>query len=157
MVSRQQDPIVGWLSMASTGQAWPGVLVHRDAFVVDAPTEVLHHPADLSVRFGAYPNPIIEILIIDDGPTDSGRATAMLRLTREEPATASVTLDRAAVDAGWRAGRPTWNLLQDQGVVPDRWPPAPEVAPAAVESAPIAVKTVQAAPADWCTIFWWLC
>lgn len=156
MVSRQQDPIVGWLSTASSGQDWPGVLLHRDAFVVDAPAEVLHHPSALSVRFGGDPNPIAEVLIIDDGRSDRGRSTAMLRLSREETATVSVPLDRAAVRAEWRAGRPTWHILRDQGVVPDRWPAPPEVA-RPVESAPIAVKTVHAAPADWCTIFWWLC
>lgn len=173
MVSQRREPVVGWLATGKGDERWPGVLLHPDAFVVRAPTQILHDPAgQLSVILGLSARPVGEILIIDGaGPSTeapstrdtathdtSTHDTAMIRLRHQEPGTASVTLDRATVVARWSTGATTWSMLRGAGVLPARWPEPPAGRrPRGVEPGPIAVKVVQAAPADWCTIFWWLC
>ena len=182
MVSQRREPVVGWLATGKGDELWPGVLLHPDAFVVRAPTQVLHDPdGQLSVILGLSARPVGEILIIDDaGPSTEAPSThdtathdtatqdtaaqaathdtAMIRLRHHEPGAASITLDRASVVAEWSTGATTWSMLRGTGVLPARWPEPPAGRrPGGVEPGPIAVKAVQAAPADWCTIFWWLC
>jgi hypothetical protein len=161
-MSQRGEPVVGWLATGhGPEQWWPGVLMHPGAFLVRAPAELLHDPAgDLTVSLGTAERAVGEIRIID-GPArqaPSPHSTAMIRLLMGEPDAGSVTLDRIAVTAGWVNGETTWSLLRQMGILPVRWPDPPAVRrPSGLEPGPIAVKTVQAAPADWCTIFWWLC
>jgi hypothetical protein len=134
------------------------VQLQPDALVVEAPLDVLQTPPpDLTVLLGPDAHRIAEILVIDEASTVPGQATAMIRLVRAcrgEP----VAVDRAAVIAAWNSGVPLWDTLRDMDIVPTHWPDPPIGRPAAaVEPSAIAVKTVQADPADWCTIFWWLC
>jgi hypothetical protein len=155
-VSRRHAPIVGWLATAD--ECWPGVQLYRDAFVVDAPLGVLQAPpGDLTVVLGSVARPIAEILVIEESRTSPARATAMIRLVREHGAQ-RVAVDRTAVIAAWTSAVPLWETLRDMGFVPAQWPDQPVGRPIArVAPSAIAVKTVPAAPADWCTIFWWLC
>jgi len=144
--------------LATADERWPGVQLHRDAFVVDAPLGVLQAPpGDLTVLHGSVARPIAEILVIEEPRTTPARATAMIRLVQELGAR-TVTVDRTAVIASWSSAVPLWDTLRDMGFVPAEWPGRPVVRPVAlVAPSVIAVKTVPAAPADWCTIFWWLC
>ena len=155
-MSRRYAPSVGWLATAD--ERWPGVQLHRDAFVVDAPLGVLQAPpGDLAVFLGSVARPIAEILVIEESHTSPARATAMIRLVQELGAR-TVAVDRTAVIEAWNSAVPLWDTLRDMGFVPAQWPDRPVVRPVArVAPSVIAVKTVPAAPADWCTIFWWLC
>lgn len=161
---------VGWLSSPRTGGRWPGVQLHHDAFVVHADPSVLQHPpGDLVVQLGGAPRRIDEILLIGE-PAPDHRATAMIRLSRRAEVgvdddgmdtAPTVVVDRAAVTRTWADRRPLWPTLQELGLVPREWP-EPTVAKGSVGEpaggpAAIAVKSVTAGPADWCTIFWWLC
>ncbi len=159
MLAQRQEPVVGWLTGPDEGAQWPGVLLHRDAFVVDAPLEVLQEPSGgLAVVLGSALRRIAEIRVIADHSTSPSHATAMVRLADDEPEARSVVIDRPAVIESWRAGDPLWSTLRSLGVVPTRWPDSPGRGLAGhTEPSAIAVKTVQADPADWCTIFWWLC
>lgn len=157
-MSDGRDPEVGWLSSYRTGDQWPGVLLHRDAFLVHADPALLREPpGDLVVQVGGAPRTVDEILLIDESAVD-GRATAMVRLDGGVESVGPVVVDRGAVTRAWTEGRSLWPTLRESGVVPDSWPePTGPVPAVADRPATIGVKSVTATPEDWCTIFWWLC
>ncbi len=43
------------------------------------------------------------------------------------------------------------------GPLSGRGPMVAHPAPSRLPPSPVVARTVQGAPADWCTIFWWLC
>lgn len=121
------------------------------------PTVLREPPGDLVVRVGAASRSIDEILLITEPEADD-HAVGMIRLARGIDHVPTVALDRAAVTGAWRDRRPLWPTLRDLGVLPAEWPkPTDPNEDAADRPAAIAVKSVAASPADWCTIFWWLC
>lgn len=155
-MSSGQGPVVGWMSWSTAGQ-WPGVLLHRDALVVQAPADVLASPpGDLVVQVGTETRQVAEVLTIVERSTGV-IATGMIRLAEGVDGAPSVRVDRAAVARAWTDGLPLWSVLRSLRVVPVCWPAG--VRPRttfAARPAVIAVKSVAAIPANWCTIFWWL-
>lgn len=150
-------PVVGWMSSHRTGGRWPGVLLHHDAFLVFAEPQVLQEPpGDLVVRVGEASRAIDEILLITEpGPAD--RAAGMVRLAHPVENAPTVVIDLVSLTRAWSDQRSLWSSLRDLGVVPADWPARTVPTTAADRPAAIAVKSVPAGPADWCTIFWWLC
>lgn len=156
----------GWVSSTLADARWPGVLLHRDAFVAQVdPNRLSEPPGDLVVVVDGATWPVAEILLIDERITErSGRAVppdrqvAMVRLAEPVPQTPSVFVPRAAVGRAWREGRSMWSTMLDVGVLP-AGEPAPVMSPPPGPDRPAAipVKVVTADPFDWCTIFWWLC
>lgn len=156
----------GWLSSAAADVRWPGVLLHRDAFVALVnPLRLQEPPGDVVVVVEGATRLVAEILLIDERieqrsgwavPPDRG--VAMVRLAEPVPNTSSVFVPRAAVGRAWREGRPMWSTMLDLGVIPAD-EPAPVTTPLPGPDRPsaIPVKVVTADPLDWCTIFWWLC
>jgi hypothetical protein len=146
------------MSSQAAGGRWPGVLLHPDAFLVHADPSVLRRPpGDLVVHVGGATRAIDEILLIAE-PVPQDRTAGMVRLAQPVRDAATVVVDRAAVTRAWSDRRPLWAALRDLGVVPaDRPEPADPIDAPADRLAAIPVKSVTADPADWCTIFWWLC
>ncbi len=146
------------MSSDRRGGRWPGVLLHPDAFLVHAvPSVLAEPPGDLVVHVGGTTRTVAEILLIAE-PVVAGRAAGMIRLTQPVERCPAVAVDRAAITRAWADGRPLWSTLLDRGVVPAEWPePTRSIVAPADRPAAIAVKSVAAGPADWCTIFWWLC
>jgi hypothetical protein len=147
------------LATAAKNGAWPAVLLHRDAVLVQAPADILQMPpGDLIVDLGsAGPAPIAEIRTLAQ-PAAGDRRTAMIRLARGLADATTVRLDRPAVLAGLASGATLWDVVRRMGILPDEWPPPPTRSRSApAEVSPVAVKTVAGETADWCTIFWWLC
>lgn len=156
----------GWLFSAAADVRWPGVLLHRDAFIAHIePDRLQEPPGDLVVHLDGATWPVAEILLIDERiaePTGPGvrpdRQVVMVRLAQPVRRATSVVVPRAAVGRAWREGRPMWSTLVERGVLPTG-EPAPLTSPPAGPDRPAAipVKVVTADPFDWCTIFWWLC
>lgn len=146
------------MSSPATNGRWPGVLLYRDAFLVDADPAVLQEPpGDLLVHVDGAARSIDEILLIAE-PDARDRTAAMVRLAQPVADARAVAVDRAAVTRAWTDRQPLWSTLRDLGVVPAVWPePAGPIGPATDRLSAIPVKAVTADPADWCTIFWWLC
>lgn len=156
----------GWLLSAAADARWPGVLLHRDAFVAHVePGRLLEPPGDLVVVVDGAAWPVAEILLIEERiaePADRSvppdGQVAMVRLAEPVPSAVSVVVPRAALERAWREGRSMWSTLRELGVHAGG-EPAPIPSPATGPDLPAAipVKVVTADPFDWCTIFWWLC
>jgi hypothetical protein len=157
-LSHPHGPSCGFLFSHRAGGRWTGVLLHRDAFLVYADPSVLREPpGDLAVHVGRATRTIDEILLIDER-VPQARSAAMIRLARPVENATTVVIDRAAVARSLRDGRPLWPALQALGIVPGGGgEPGGTTVPAPDRPMVIAVKSVTADPADWCTIFWWMC
>lgn len=157
-LSHPQGPDRGWLLSQRAGIRRPGVLLHGDAFLVHVdPSDLRDPPSDLVVHVGAATRAIDEILLIDE-PTAQDRSSAMIRLRHPLAGTPAVVIDRAAVIRSWDEREPLWTTLHRLGAVPAAEPAPVGTVPGTLDRpAAIAVKSVTAGPADWCTIFWWLC
>jgi hypothetical protein len=178
--------VVGWLvATGQPGPAWPGVLLHPNAFLVRAPREILvkapsllvliesaasttaqHSPAEAAELL---PVQTVKVLEVDGWPDEP--ATAMVRLAVASGIDRSTEVNRAGFDIAVRVTGDVWVAFESLGLIPDglagREPlgqPAPTSPPASTEASvrtsPLptsTVETVSVEPARWCDIFWWLC
>ena len=164
MASEEQAPVVGWLtSHPRSGQAWPGVLLHRDAFVIRAPRKALvTSSGDLEVVVESADElepalRVVEVKLLEvDGSTEDP-VTAMLQLESDAAIEVSRAINRSGFEIAVRVTGDVWKALASLGVVPEhmigRLPPS-----AVLEGPPpVPVRTVPVEAAGWCDIFWWLC
>ncbi len=170
MASQDQEPIVGWLMTDQRpGQAWPGVLLHRNALMIRGPIKLLAMPApDLHVviETGERLDPAIrvgEVVLLEvDGAVDDP-VTAMVRLEIDADLEVSKAVNRSGFDIALRVTGDAWKAVASLGLVPedlsDRPPPHGlwEVSRPPASPSPVTIRTVSVQPDGWCNVFWWLC
>ena len=171
MASREQLAVLGWMTIGpDIGQAWPGVLLHRDALLVRAPIVVLGAPQpnlQVVIDLGGQLQPgipVAEVLLFEiDGYVDDP-ATAMLRLAADAAVDVSVPVNRGGFDIALRVTGDAWKAAASLGLVPDslsekqpKSPALPGAASLTTASTPASIRTVPVQPDGWCDVFWWLC
>jgi hypothetical protein len=130
---REGITVPGWLLAAEwPGQAWPGVLLHRDAFLVRAPRVVLVKATGLAVQVdrsssvGAIapsrltdvlPVRTAKVLEVDGWPDEP--ATAMVQLSADSGVAVSVEVNRAGFELAVRVTGDVWAAFESLGLVPD--------------------------------------
>ena len=130
---RAETAVPGWLLAAEwPGRAWPGVLLHRDAFLVRAPRVVLVKATQLAVQVdrvggaGAISPPrrtdvlavrTAKVLEVNGWPDEP--ATAMLQLSADSGVDVSVDVNRAGFELAVRVTDDVWAAFQSLGLVPD--------------------------------------
>ena len=123
----------GWLLAAEwPGRAWPGMLLHRDAFLVRAPRVVLVKATGLAVlvkRRGSSGDPLLaraadalpvggaKVLEVDGWPDEP--ATAMLQLAADSGVDVSVDVNRAGFELAVRVTGNVWTAFESLGLVPE--------------------------------------
>jgi len=112
------------------GRAWPGVLLHRDAFLVRAPRVVLVKATGLAVLIDqndrtemqpraadALPVRVAKVLEVDGWPDEP--ATAMVQLAVDSGVDVSVDVNRAGFELAVRVTGSVWAAFETMGLVPD--------------------------------------
>ncbi|MET0865027.1 MAG: hypothetical protein ABWZ98_11885 [Nakamurella sp.] len=144
---REGTATIGWLSAIDyPRRAWPGVLLHRDAFLVRVPREVLvevsklwvslsagvdadrigqlRHGESLSGQDAAGPLsteclPVLSACVLEvDGWADEP-APVMVRLAVDSGVDVATEINRAGFELAVRVTGDVWKAFESLGLVPD--------------------------------------